>query len=39
MDYPNRTHALSEGKNTSDHVFSLLTRYLEEHVPAGGVPQ
>jgi dipeptidyl-peptidase 4 len=37
MDYPNRTHALSEGKGTSFHVFSLLTRYLEEHVPPGGV--
>ena len=39
MDYPNRTHALSEGKGTSYHVFSLLTRYLEEHVPPGGVPR
>ena len=37
MDYPNRTHGISEGKGTSFHVFSLLTRYLEEHVPAGGV--
>jgi len=37
MDYPNRTHGISEGKGTSLHVFSLLTRYIEEHVPAGGV--
>jgi dipeptidyl-peptidase-4 len=37
MDYPNRTHALSEGKGTSFHVFSLLARYIEAHVPAGGV--
>jgi dipeptidyl-peptidase-4 len=37
MDYPNRTHSLSEGKGTSYHVYSLLTRYLEEHVPPGGV--
>ena len=37
MDYPNRTHALSEGKGTSFHVYSLLVRYLEEHVPPGGV--
>jgi len=37
MDYPNRTHALIEGKGTSFHVYSLLTRYLEEHVPPGGV--
>lgn len=35
MDYPNRTHALSEGKGTSYHVFSTLTRYLEDHVPPG----
>jgi dipeptidyl-peptidase 4 len=39
MDYPNRTHALSEGKGTSYHLFSLLTRYIEEHVPPGGVAQ
>jgi dipeptidyl-peptidase-4 len=37
MDYPNRTHALSEGKGTLFHRFSLLIRYVEEHVPAGGV--
>jgi dipeptidyl-peptidase-4 len=37
MDYPNRTHALSEGKGTMFHRFSLLTRFLEEHVPPGGV--
>ncbi|MGD0941668.1 MAG: S9 family peptidase [Terracidiphilus sp.] len=39
MDYPNRTHAIREGTGTSFHVYSLLARYLEEHVPAGGVPQ
>jgi len=39
MDYPNRTHALSEGKGSSFHVFSTLARYIEEHVPSGGVPQ
>lgn len=37
MDYPNRTHAISEGKGTSFHVYSLIARYLEEHVPPGGV--
>jgi dipeptidyl-peptidase 4 len=36
MVYPNRTHAISEGKGTSLHIFSLIVRYLEEHVPAGG---
>jgi dipeptidyl-peptidase-4 len=37
MDYPNRTHAISEGKGTSFHVYSLIARYLEDHVPPGGV--
>jgi dipeptidyl-peptidase 4 len=39
MDYPNRTHAIREGAGTSFHIYSLLARYLEEHVPAGGVAQ
>jgi len=39
MDYPNRTHGIYEGKGTSLHVFSLIARYLLEHVPAGGVPR
>ena len=37
MDYPNRTHALYEGKGTAFHVYTTLVRYLEEHVPPGGV--
>jgi dipeptidyl-peptidase-4 len=36
MDYPNRSHGIYEGKNTSLHLFNLLTRYLNEHEPAGG---
>jgi dipeptidyl-peptidase-4 len=32
MEYPNRTHAISEGKGTSVHVFSLISRYLMEHL-------
>jgi dipeptidyl-peptidase-4 len=32
MEYPNRTHGISEGKGTSVHVFSLIARYLEEHL-------
>ncbi|HEY0459140.1 MAG TPA: S9 family peptidase [Pyrinomonadaceae bacterium] len=35
MAYPNRTHSISEGENTTRHLFSLLTRYLNEHLPAG----
>lgn len=35
MAYPNRTHGIFEGENTTLHVYSLLTRYLEEHTPPG----
>jgi dipeptidyl-peptidase-4 len=35
MVYPNRTHAIKEGEGTSLHLYSLLARYLTEHVPAG----
>jgi dipeptidyl-peptidase-4 len=37
MEYPNRTHAISEGEGTTLHLFSLLRRYLEEHLPPGPV--
>ena len=33
MPYPNRSHALSEGVNTTRHFYSLLTRYLRECLP------
>jgi len=36
MVYPNRTHCICEGQGTGLHLFSLLTRYLTEHLPAGG---
>ena len=36
MAYPNRTHGIYEGEGTTLHLFSLLTSYLEEHLPAGG---
>jgi dipeptidyl-peptidase-4 len=32
MVYPNRTHAINEGQNTTRHLFGLLTRYLNEHL-------
>lgn len=35
MEYPNRSHAISEGKGTSFHVYSLIARYLEEHLRGG----
>jgi dipeptidyl-peptidase-4 len=37
MEYPNRTHSISEGPGTSYHIHSLIYRYLEENVPPGGV--
>jgi dipeptidyl-peptidase 4 len=36
MVYPNRTHCICEGQGTGLHLFSLLTRYLEQNLPAGG---
>ena len=38
MAYPNRTHSIHEGKNTTRHLYELLTRYLNEHLPAGPKP-
>lgn len=35
MSYPNRTHGIFEGRNTSAHLYNLMTRYLQEHLPAG----
>ncbi|HVT98781.1 MAG TPA: prolyl oligopeptidase family serine peptidase, partial [Acidobacteriaceae bacterium] len=35
MDYPNRTHALSEGPGTTVHVNALRMRFLEEYIPPG----
>ena len=32
MVYPNRTHCICEGDNTQVHLFSLLTRYIDEHL-------
>jgi len=33
--YPNRTHNISEGRNTTRHLFGLLTRYLQQNLQAG----
>lgn len=32
MSYPNRTHSIKEGENTTRHLFELLTRYLKENL-------
>lgn len=36
MEYPNRSHCICEGAGTTLHLYSLLTRYLTDHLPAGG---
>lgn len=35
MEYPNRTHAIAEGRGTTLHIHSLIARYIVEHLPAG----
>jgi len=35
MAYPNRSHGIHEGTNTTLHLRELLTRYLEENLPPG----
>ena len=34
MSYPNRTHGISEGENTTLHLYTLLTGFLERHLIA-----
>lgn len=36
MAYPNRSHSIREGEGTTLHLYSLMTRYLYEHLPTGG---
>jgi dipeptidyl-peptidase-4 len=33
MAYPNRTHSINEGKNTTRHLYGLLTRFLNDNLP------
>ena len=35
MEYPNRTHGIFEGKNTTRHLYELLTSFLETNLPPG----
>lgn len=35
LSYPNRTHAIREGKNTTLHLRTLMTNYLHTNLPAG----
>ena len=36
MPYPGRSHSMSEGTNTTRHLYGLLTRYLNEHLLESG---
>jgi len=36
MAYPNRTHGISEGPNTTRHLYETMFRYLQQNMPAGG---
>lgn len=33
MEYPNRTHSISEGEGTTIHLFTLLSDFLEANLP------
>ena len=35
MSYPNRSHGISEGANTTLHLRELMTSFLHEKLPAG----
>jgi dipeptidyl-peptidase-4 len=39
MAYPNRSHGIYEGANTTRHLFELLTEYLMSHLPPGPIAQ
>lgn len=39
MAYPNRTHGISEGENTTRHLYETLTRFLTNHTQPGPVPR
>ena len=32
MAYPNRSHAIKEGENTSRHLYTLMTNYIKTHL-------
>lgn len=38
MPYPNRSHGIYEGDNTSRHLYTTLTQYLQKNLKAGSKP-
>ncbi|MBL8732147.1 MAG: DPP IV N-terminal domain-containing protein [Planctomycetes bacterium] len=39
LAYPNRTHAIREGKGTRQHLYASLADFLQRRVPAGPQPR
>ena len=37
MAYPNRSHGIYEGENTTQHLYNLITNYLLTHNPIGAI--
>jgi dipeptidyl-peptidase-4 len=35
MEYPNRSHGIGEGENTTLHLYNLLTSYLNQNLAPG----
>jgi dipeptidyl-peptidase 4 len=38
LPYPNRTHAIREGRNTDQHLMETMTRYLNDHLKSPTAP-
>ena len=38
FSYPNRSHSISEGTGTQRHLLGMMTKYLNERLPAGPAP-
>ena len=36
MAYPNRSHGIYEGENTTRHLFTLITEYFRRNLPSQG---
>lgn len=38
LPYPNRTHAIKEGRNTDQHLMEMMTRYLRDNLQSPHAP-
>jgi dipeptidyl-peptidase-4 len=38
MAYPNRSHGIFEGAGTTRHLYTLMSRYLNDNLAAGAAP-